>query len=378
MKKFFSVFLLIGGIMFLGGLGSLFVTAYTPYLSSLPLLNTLNILKKITDRVTVINKTEQVIVREDDSVEKVVSQPATSVVRVLIFSQNEKSRENEFLAQKTGVLLTNDGVAVLYSEQPFSNASYKILFPDGTSYEASSMGYDSFTNLVFLRLNEIKNSPSIALANSDDVRVGKKVVIIGDADTEYQSRLAVGIVGNIDYTFNLSGKTVSSSEKLEGVFEVDSNNLKMFVGGPAVSFNGEMIGLVGSLTLDNVLHTFLIPANAVRDALQRTIVQTVSKRPVFGAYYLPLTKTLALSMHLEKTEGALIYSPSGKTGLSLLSNASASRAGFRFGDIILSVDGTNITPHNPLSTVLSQYSLGDTVDIRFIRDKEEKTIKVQL
>ena len=39
--------------------------------------------KKLTERVTIINKTEQVIIREDDSVEKIVSQSATAVVSIV-------------------------------------------------------------------------------------------------------------------------------------------------------------------------------------------------------------------------------------------------------------------------------------------------------
>ncbi|MDD2766491.1 MAG: S1C family serine protease [Candidatus Moranbacteria bacterium] len=379
MKKFFLFLLSVIGIVLLGGIGSLFINAYTPRLASVPFLNTLSIFKKITDRVTVINKTEQIVVREDDSVEKIISQPSTAVVKVFIFSEDTKSEKNEISFNRTGVLLTNDGLIALYSEQPFSVTSrYRILFPDGTDRTADFFGYDTFTNIVFLRLSDMKNSSSIALANSDDVRVGKKVVVIGSAETEYQSRLAVGILGNINHTFNLSGKTVSSSEKLEGVFEMDVQNLGSFVGGPAVGFNGEMIGLVGSLTIDNTLHTFLIPANIVRDALNRAIAQTLTKRPVFGVYYLSITKTLALTMHLDRTEGALVYSPSGKTGLALLSNSSAMRAGLQFGDIILSIDGTNISPHNPLSVALSHYSIGDTILLRVLHNGEEKTISIQL
>lgn len=379
MKKFFVVLLIVMSIVLLGGIGAVLIDAYTPRLVSLPFLNRLSVLKKMTDRVTVINKTEQIVIREDDSVEKIISQPSTAVVRVIVFSDDAKNTTKDPVMTRTGVLLTNDGLIALYTEKPFQEISrYTVLLPDGTNHRADFFGYDTFAHILFLRLSDIKNSSAIALANSDDTRVGKKVIVIGSAETEYQSRLAVGILGNINHTFNLSGKTVSSSEKLEGVFEIDSDNLQDFVGGPAVGFNGEMIGLVGSLTIDNVLHTFLVPANVVRESFHRAIAQALTTRPILGVYYLSITKTLALEMGLSRDRGALIYSPSGKTGLALLSDSSALRAGLRIGDIILSVDGADISPRNPLSLSLSRYSVGDAIELLIFRDGEEKKIDVQL
>jgi serine protease Do len=379
MKKLFLVVLLCVAIVVLGGVGSVLLDAYIPRLASIPVLNNFGFFKKLTERVTIINKTEQVVIQENDSVEKVVSQPATAVVGIVALPNENKIIKKEVVSM-TGVLLTNDGLVATYSEKPFAAQEfhYSVLLFDGTSHTADFFGYDVFTNLLFLRLNDGANSPAIALANSDDARVGKKLVALGNAFVEYQNRLSVGILGNINHTFNLSGKTVSSSEKLEGVFEMDFNVPEDFIGGPAVGFNGEMVGLIGNLTIDNAPHAFLIPANVVRGSLERATNGTLTKRPTLGVYYLPITKTLALEMNLARDHGAFIYSPSGKTGLAIIADSKAMKAGLQYGDIIISLNGKDITPDNPLSTLLGGYALGDTIDLVIVRNGEERKISIAL
>lgn len=373
-------FLLIGAVIFvLGGFGGVFFDRYAlSRLASLPVLENFSIFKKLTERVTIINKTEQVVIREDDSVEKIVSQPATAVVSIVALGDGSPSAKKE--ATMTGVLLTNDGLIATYSEKPLSGGDirYSTLLFDGTSHATEFIGHDSLTNLSFFRLSGTVNTPAIALANSDDARAGKKLIAIGNASAAYQNRLAVGILGNNDHTFNLSGKTVSSSEKWEGVFEMDMESMENFIGGPVVGFNGEMVGLVGTLSIDNVTRAFLIPSNVVRESLARAIKGMQAPRPVLGVYYLSITRTLSLERGLARDRGALIYSPSGKTGLALIADSPAMKAGLQFGDIIAAVNGEEIDLDTPLPEVLARSNAGDTIELLIIRNGEERTVTVVL
>lgn len=382
MRKILFVLLFVVGILLFGAFGSILLNAYLPNIASLPILNRWSLLKKATDRVTVINKTEQIIVAEDDTVEKIVSQPATAVVNIVAtYSVKEdfSTKESYVLPAKNGVLVTNDGLIVSYSSTPITKEmfEYSVILSDGTVRTADFLGYDTLTNIFFLRLSDAKNTPAIAFANSDDIRVGKKLIALGSASLPYQNRLATGILSDINHSFNLSGKAVASSEKIEGVFETDFSFAEEFIGGPVVGYNGEMIGLMGSLLIDNTPSSFLIPTNIIRASLDRMIQGGLDSRVVFGVYYLSITKTLALQMNLPRESGALIYSPSGKTGLAILSGSSAMKAGLKAGDIVRSVDGKEVTPISPLSLLLSDYHRGESVMMNIIRDGSEKEITVQ-
>ena len=389
-KKAFYFAVIVLFVLVLGGIGGVFFErSVIPRLAATPSLSDLAFFQKATERVTVVNKTEQIVVQEDDTVEKIISQPATAVVNIVALatalpdvkgSAASLGAAAEEVKTTSGVLLTNDGLVVTYSELPFDTAKthYSILLYDGTIHEAALVGRDPLTNLNFFRVSDVSDTPAIALANSDDARVGKKLIAIGNTFAEYQNRLSVGILGNINRIFNLSGKSVASSEKWEGVFEMDLDKADAYVGGPVIGYNGEMVGVVGVLTIDNAPHTFLIPANAVHDALDHVIAGTLGKRPTLGVYYLPITKALALGRGLTRDRGALIYSRSGSTGLAVIANSPGAMAGLQAGDIIESVNGIEVNLDNSLPVLLSQFNSGDSIALVVFRAGAEKRVTVNL
>ena len=384
LKKCLKYGLIAIAVFVLGGIGGVTFERYAvPRLAGIPELSQTRFFKKATENVTIINKTEQVVIREDDSVERIVSQPATAVVNIVTEKSVTPAASTAVRQEgntETGVLLTNDGLIVTYHQSAPTDATlrYSVLLFDGTSHKAEYVGRDPLTNLAFFRLLDGVNAPAIALANSDDARTGRKLIAIGNAAGEYQNRLFVGILENIDRTFNLSGKTVASSEKWEGVFDMNLDNPEDFVGGPAIGFNGEMVGLVGEMDLDTAKRSFLIPSNVVRASMDRVIGGKLETRPVLGVYYRSITKAYALSQGLSRDRGALVYSPSGKTGLAVIAGSPADRAGLQYGDIVIAVNGAEINLDNPLARALSRFEKGDTMELTVLRNGEEKKITVQL
>ncbi len=386
-KKALRVGFIMVFVFLIGGLGGLFVRErlLPSLLASFPSLSRVPLFQNIAGNVTVIERTEQLVVREDDSVDAIVSQPSTAVVNI-IASEVGSGAVTLFQPGKsrTGVLLTNDGLIATYGN-PFADPrsvketlAYTVLLFDGTSHQAKLVGEDPLTNLTFFRIDG-GNFPAIALANSDDSRPGTKLVAIGNSFEEYQNRFSIGVLSHRNKTLNLSGKTVASTEKWEGVFEMDLANAGEYVGGPAVNFRSEMVGLFGSQTIDGKETYFLLPSNTVRDALRLATENAFGSRPSFGAYYLTLTKASAFGSGVEaRDRGALIYSPSGKTGLSVLSGSSAEVAGIRVGDVIAAVNGKEVNLDNPLSVALGRFRKGDTIELTVVRSGQEMKVSVTL
>lgn len=389
MKKIFLFVLLLAAIFLIGGFGGVFVDRYLiPKLAAIPALSGNWFLEKATERTTIINKTEQVVIREDDSVERIISQPATTVVNIITLYNAPTTATRETATEvagtsqaetRTGVLLTNDGLIVTYANQSpeVPGARYSVLLYDGKNYGARFVGYDALTNLAYFHLEENITVPAIALANSDDARIGKRLIALGNSFAEYQNRLTIGALQNTNRTFNLSAQTVSSSEKWEGVFEMEIPNAKNFVGGPVIGYNGEMVGLVGLVTFDNEPIGFILPSNVVRASYERFLSGSLAQRVSLGVYYLPITKAYALGQGLSRDRGALVYSPSGQTGLAVLAGSPAAQAGIRAGDIITSVNGAEINLDTPLPELLSRLNKGEQAKFQLTRGTEEIDMMIQ-
>ena len=382
LKKTLRYAAIVIAVLRLGGIGGLIMDrrVVPSLVSKYPGLSRVPVFRDVVKNTTVIQKTEQLVVREDDSVDAIVSQPATAVVNIIATDRTPGKGISTPAQSQSGVLLTNDGMIVTYGDgiaTDREDRTYTVLLFDGTSHAATFLGEDTLTDLLYFKI-DASNLPAIALANSDDTAPGKKIVAIGNSFEEYQNRFSIGVLSYRDKVFNLAGKTVASSEKWEGVLEMDIMNGDKYVGGPAVNFRGEMVGLFGSLTIDNQNQIFLIPANAVRASFERARAGNFA-RPTLGVYYLTLTKASALSHGMsDRDRGALIYSPSGKTGLAVLSGSPAERAGLRAGDIVIAVNGAEVNLDRPLSVAVGTFAKGDTVMLLVIRDGKEITVPVTL
>lgn len=381
---YFTIFIIF--VFVVGGIGGVVMRdrVMPSLVASFPSLSRMSLFQDLAGKVTVIEKTEQLVVREDDSVDAIVSQPSTAVVNI-ITSEIKETNDRLFRTgnSHTGVLLTNDGLIATYDTFPEVSSSqgryvYRVLLFDGSSHEARLVGRDPFTNLVFFKIDG--TFPAIAFGNSDDARPGKKLAVIGNSFEEYQNRFSVGVLSQRNKVFNLSGKTVASSEKWEGVLDMDLANAGEYIGGPAVNFRGEMVGMFGQTALDGKASYFLIPSNGIRESMRLAIEGKLDTRPALGVYYVSLTKASAFGngQLVARDRGALIYTPSEKAGLAVLSNSPAEKAGLRFGDIVIAVDGKEVNLDNSLSVAISRFSKGSKVDLLILRGGAEQVVSVQL
>ena len=381
-KKLAKGIIILFLIFFVGGVGGVYFDQHIlPFIRTNKYLSRINFLNRTAENVTIINKTEQVIIKEDDSINEVASQASNAEVNIVSISAQKDpfTRAMKTINQSgTGVIVTNDGLIATHRKAIIEKADeYQAFLFNGAYHQAKLVGIDEFTDLAFLKI-DVPNLTAISLADSSDVRPGKKVIAIGNSFGEYQNRYESGLLSNINKTFNLGGKTVAISDKLEGVFEDDFDNQFEYIGGPVIGYSGDMVGIIGMLTIDEKDRYFEIPANVVKNSINLAINNELISRPSLGAYYIPITKEYSIANKLNRDRGALIYSPSGKQGLAIISASPAEKAGLKINDIIVSVNSQGVNLDNPLSNLIAQYKKGDKIELTVERDGQEIKIPVQL
>jgi len=384
-KKISKKIFIIAVIMLLGGLGGIIANRYFfPYLSTTDFFAKYELLKKFTSDVTVINKTEQIFIKEETSINKISSQAAAATVNIISYSETvtkknfSKNTPENLSKNGTGVIVTGDGLIMTYATAIIpKNSKYKVLTYDGNAYDAQLQSVDSYSNLAFLKISA-SNLPAISFGNSDEAAPGEKIVAIGNSFGLYANRYAAGLLSNFNPTYNLAGKTLSSSEKLEGVFGTDFNSEEYLVGGPIVDYAGQTIGIMGSQEENNQIIYFQLPANEVKKVIDRAIKNELDKNPELGIYYLPITKTTAVLNNLSVEKGALIFSPSGQQGLTIIAGSPAQKSGLQLNDIITQINGQGIDLKNNLADLLYQYKKGDSIELTVLRGGQELKIPVQL
>jgi len=373
-KSFFII-----GILLIGGVGGIIADKYIfPHLAATSFFNKYKFLKSAADNVTVINKTEQVYVKEETSIEKISNQASSSVVNIISYPNSDSKKVTTPVKNGTGMVLTSDGMIITHSDVlNLENSKYKVMTSNDNIYDAELIGVDSYSELAFLKI-EANNLSTASFGNSNDSKPGEKIIMIGNNSQEYANKYASGLLSDFPHTYNLAKGSVSSSEKLEGVFLSDISSMDSFIGGPIVDYLGQIIGIVGVKNNGDSKEFFEIPSNKVKVVFERALKKELDKNPYLGIYYIPITKTYSQINNLASNKGALIFSQSGQQGLAIISGSPAQKAGLKIGDIITKIDDQEINLDNSLSDALYQYKSGDDLEMTVLREGKEIKVKVQL
>lgn len=385
MKRTVKIFSIVLLAVLIGGVSGVLANRIVfPWLSSKECFSKLAFFEKANENVTVINKTEQVIVKEDFSVAKTAQNVIPSVVKIVSYEENDsqktlyqgiKSSKEIEDSVKTGLIITNDGVIVSVKRERENvkeavKLKHKILMSDDRTFDAELFFVDEYSELEFYKTKE-ENLPTPTFGSSRELESGEKVIVIGNTGGEYQNSFSLGVINEIDGTYTLLNSQLSSSEKIEGAILSDANINNKNIGGPVLDFNGTVIGLANINFKDGESEGFILPIDKIKDTIDDVVRGKEIQRGKLGVYYLSIDKEIALLSNLPVSNGSLVYSFSGQQGLAVKRGSAADLAGIRIGDVILSVNDSDITLERPLANLLSSFKAGDTVTLGVLRGNEK-------
>ncbi|MCX6766314.1 MAG: S1C family serine protease [Candidatus Moranbacteria bacterium] len=372
-------------IFVVSGISSIFSDKYIfPWLAAQEWFRKQAFLNKMMDNVTVINKTEQVTVSENQDISGYTQKSASSVVEIVVRQKGDKNVVSTSGQSASGVVVTSDGLVASYDNKFFGgkDAEYEAYFPDGKSYGAQVAAADSFSNIVLLKLTNAENLPVAEFIAPEDIKTGIKAAVVGRSGFNAEISLLLGITSEWAKSYSLSGP-LASSEKLQGVLFADfagavSADSKALSGGAVVDQNGNMLGILGESKDDSGVKMFVVPVNHLQYVIDQYLGKGKIERATLGVYYVALSEENAYLARNNFDHGGLIYSPSGQQGLAVLAGSPADQAGIKVGDIILSVNGDEVNPDQNLAYLISGYKPGDTVSLKINRDGKEIEVQAAL
>jgi serine protease Do len=331
---------------------------------------------EIGDVVTEIG-TNRITVEEDSATIDVAKKVNPSVVSITSAqtSLDFWGRAQTSEASGTGFIVTADGlIATNKHVAENSKADYRVFTNDGKEYKAVLKAADPYFDIAFLKIEATGLVP-LVLGDSDNLQVGQRVIAIGNALGQFQNTVTTGVVSAIGRSIE-AGDSYGQTEILENMVQTDAAINSGNSGGPLVDIGGQVIGMNTAVAGNAEGIGFATPINLVRSALASVQKSGSIIRPMLGVRYMNITKEFAASNDLATEQGALIYA-SGATQ-AVVPGSPADKAGLREGDIIIKIGSQEIREGHSLVSVLSGFSVGDKVEIKYIRDGEEKSVSVTL
>ena len=280
--------------------------------------------------------------------------------------QTPQTRETGSLG--SGFIISPDGYVVTNNHliQGVSGTgtvdSVTITLADRREFPARIVGRDDTSDLALLKI-EGSNLPFVNFGDSTRARVGDWIMAIGNP-----YGLGGTVTAGIISALHRGGITGGAYDRY---IQTDASINMGNSGGPMFDMAGNVIGINSALispTGASVGIGLAIPAEAAKPVIDALRRGQRPQRGYLGVGLQPLDEDIAASLGLPKDQGELVR--------SVVPGQAADKAGLQQGDVILRVNGQQVTPDQTASFLIANTTVGGRVPLDIIRGGQRMTIPV--
>jgi S1-C subfamily serine protease len=252
-----------------------------------------------------------------------------------------------------------------------------VRLADQRSFRAELIGKSPAHDLAVLRISGVWQAPRpVAIGRSADLRVGQKVLAIGNP-FGFDYSLTTGVVSALDRTiYN------ERSGEIRGLIQTDAAINPGNSGGPLIDSAGRLIGINTAIFSTSGTFAgigFAVPVDTINCVEPELIARGRYVRPRIGirgddVLSRPLLEQLGVQGVL--VLGVIPGSPAEAAGL--LETGIAATGEISPGDVIEQLDGEPLRSMADLIDALERYQVGDRVRLQVFRDGRRIEVPVGL
>jgi serine protease Do len=339
---------------------------------------------KYNDNATVLTSPafdgNTIVSQDEEDIATVAARVSPSVVSILTKSQTASPDYYAIQEQSgagTGIIISKDGYILTNNHVIDGADTVTVVSADGTTYEkVKVIGRDPLNDVAFLKIDGVKDLAAATLGDSKSIRIGQKVIAIGNALGQYQNTVTSGIVSGTGRSVVASiDGSQSGAEELSDLIQTDAAINSGNSGGPLVNMAGQVVGINTAIAQDANNVGFVIPISSTKGVIASVLASGKVERPYIGVRYLSITPEVAKEYNLSVRQGAYVSSDKGS---AVQQDGPAAKAGIKDRDIIAKVNGVEVGTKGSVSTLLGEYRVGDTVELTILRDGKTISVKVTL
>ena len=306
-----------------------------------------------------------------------------SVVTIHTFENKVEDGKTKFADKPnglgSGVIISEQGLIATAAHVVHSADGLHVEFNNGEKRLAKVLSTVIWADLALIQVEDLPKGVKVAkLANSDNVRIGEKIFVIG-APLGLSKTLTVGYLSGVHP--EVHGPIPESAELIQTDAAINPGNS----GGPMFNMKGNVIGIashIQSLSGGSDGLGFAVTSNAVKSWL-------LEKRPFWsGIVFYPVTRTIRQALGLPFSGGVIVE----KVNQESKAYAAGLRGGtiksqiedhllMLGGDIIIAIDGVAINNVKSSSEIMNRIRDGentDSIELDIWRQGKVVRIKVTL
>ncbi len=263
----------------------------------------------------------------------------------------------------SGFVVSSDGLIVT-NNHVIEDATGLMVTLNGRQFEAEVIGKDPATDLALLKIEPNEELDYLPFADSDSLRVGDWVMVIG-SPLRLENSVSVGVVSAKARSIN-----ITADPSLEKFIQTDAAINFGNSGGPLVDLTGAVVGIATAINFGAENIGFAVPVNTLKAILPQLRDSGSVRRGYLGVNIDDLDHDEAEAFGLESPDGALIT--------QVREDSPSAEAGLKHGDVILKVDGRKIHNNRELIDYISAQPPDQVVELELWRNGKRITKEVTL
>ncbi|MGP9691825.1 trypsin-like peptidase domain-containing protein [Psychrobacter sp. AOP30-A2-5] len=260
----------------------------------------------------------------------------------------------------SGVIVSEDGYIVTNAHVIEKADEITVAFNDGRKSRARIVGTDPDSDLAVIKVDMTGLAP--LGFRKEPIRVGDVALAIGNPFGVGQT-VTQGII-------SATGRTGLGVNKFEDFIQTDAAINPGNSGGALVDAFGELIGIntaIYSRSGGSMGIGFAIPTAIVEQVMNAIIKDGKVSRGWLG---IEIQSQLRDPTQLETSTGVEV--------LNVVPKSPAAKSGLRIGDIILTIDGVEMTDANTLIQYVARKAPNTTLNAQILRRGKNAQVKILL
>jgi serine protease Do len=262
----------------------------------------------------------------------------------------------------TGVIIHQDGYVLTNEHVLAGSTQIRVSLADGRQFDAELVGGDPASDLAVVRVHADGPLPAPKLGDSDSVMIGETVVAIGNP-FGLNHTVTTGVLSAVNRSIRGDGR------EYHGFLQTDASINPGNSGGPLLNLDGEVIGINTAILGNAQGIGFAIPINRARRIVDDLIRHGEVVPAWLGIWLQELTPQLREALGAEHATGVLIS--------TVYSDTPASAADIRRGDLLVSIDGSEIHSRRDYYEFARSLTVGQRAAVVLERSGQRKTVSIE-
>lgn len=314
----------------------------------------------------------------EEAMEDAIDKVYDSVLCIEVLNDN-----GDTLSTGTGFVYAKDdkyGYVLTNAHVVSGGSNIQATLSNNEVVKLTILGTDSYTDLAVLRMDSKDVLQVASIGTSKNMEVGNTVFTVGSPmGATYAGTVTKGILSGKDRLVetSTSNNLLNSESYIVKVLQTDAAISPGNSGGPLVNLAGDVIGITSLKLVDEEVEGmgFAIP---IEDAMN--YVDTLEKgetiqRPMMGVQIIDLTNKYVLYRYGINVDDSI---ESGVMLMEVSNGYPAADAGLKDGDVITEINGEKVSTTSEFKYELYKHSVGDTIEVTYIRGGKEKKTNVTL